>query len=315
MNEELIECSCCGKMVPSEDVELAFRLPDVVAALSQDEQDVRCKSTDDICELDGTRFFVRCTIPIPVHERLYEYSIGAWAEIADADFKKIWALWKDENQADEPAIAGVLANDIPLSKRAFGCSVAVKLTGPNTRPHIIIADEGCSIFQEQKYGISLHRASEYSDITRKGIAPQNDGLFLVEEQELDSKKCSCCGKKIRTYCGHISREDSEETCADYWIRIPEGHDGYFTVAVSIAEGGKPRVVVLLGEATSAGLTYRIQDRKDSPWDDFGKYGEIMDRADVLSDESKPMLFNMVDKIADNDNRLIAHTKPYLNPVK
>jgi len=312
MNEELIECSCCGKMVSSEDVELAFRRPDVVAALSQDEQEARCKSTDDICELDGKRFFVRCTIPIPVHERLHEYSIGAWAEIADADFKKIWALWKDENQANEPAIAGVLANDVPLSTGALGCSVAVKLTGPKTRPHIIIADEDCSIFQEQKYGISLHRASEYSDITRSEIGPQNDGLLLVEEQELDSNKCSCCGKEIRTYCGHILREDSEEICADYWIRIPEGHEGYFTVAVSIAEGGKHQVAVLLGEATSAGLTYRIQDRKDSPWDNFGEYGEVMDREDVLNSESKPMFFDMVDKIAGNDSRLIEHTKPYLN---
>ncbi len=312
MNDELIECSCCGKMVPSEDVELAFRRPDDVAALSQDEQEARCKSTDDVCELDGMRFFVRCTIPMPVHERAYEYSIGAWAEIAEDDYKKIRALWKDENQANEPAIAGVLANDIPLSAGSFGCSVAVKLTGPKTRPHIIIADENCSIFQEQRYGISLHRASEYSDITRNNTTNQNDGLLLVEEQELDLNKCSCCGKKIRTYSGLIAKENSEEICANYWIRIPEGHDGYFTVAVSIAEGGKPRVAVMLGEATSDGLTYRIQDRKDSPWDDFGDYGAIMDRKDVLSDVSKQMIFSMVDKIADNDTRLMAHTKPYLN---
>lgn len=312
MNEELIECSCCGKMVPSEDVELSFRRPDEVAALSQDEQDARCRSTDDICELDGKRFFVRCTIPMPVHERPHEYSIGAWAEIAEADYRKIQALWRDDNQSDESAINGVLANYIPLSKGSLGCSVAVKLTGPKTRPHIIIADEDCSIFQEQKYGISLHRASEYSDIPRNKAVNQNDGLLLVEEQELDSSKCSCCGKKIRTYCGHIAKEVSEEICADYWIRIPEGHDGYFTVAVSIAEGGKPRVAVLLGEATSDGLTYRIQDRKDSPWDDFGKYGAIMDREDVLNDESKPMIFSMVDKIANRDSRLIAHTETYLN---
>lgn len=312
MNEELIECSCCGKMVLSKDVELSFRRPDEVAALSQDEQDARCKSTDDICELDGKRFFVRCTIPMPVHERLHEYSIGAWAEVSDAGYKKIRALWKDENQANEPAITGVLANDIPLSTGSLGCSVAVKLTGPETRPHIVVMDERCSIFQEQKYGISLHRASEYSDIPRKEMIEKSDGLFLVEEQEIDSSACSCCGKKIRTYCGHIAKENSEEICADYWIRIPEGHDGYFTVAVSIAEGGKTRVAVLLGEATSDGLTYRILDRKDSPWDDFGQYGAVMDREEVLNDGCKPLIFNMVDKVADSDSRLVEHTEPYLN---
>lgn len=307
----MIECSCCGKMVPAENIELAFRRPDDVAALSSDELDMRCTHTDDICVLDGERFFVRCTIALPVQMSSQPYAIGAWAEISKVDFDLVWELWSDVDQSGMPAIGGVLANQIPLTAGSAGCRVAVQLVGPKTRPRMMIADEACSLFQEQKDGINIHRASEYSDIFRNPRRDQAERL-VVEEPELDLDECPCCDSAIHNYCGYITAGDEGAISADYWLRIPEGHKGLFTVAVSIADGGEARVAVLLGEATNDGLTYRLLDREESPWEDFGEYGAVMDRHQVLADPAKPVFFRMVDAIAAGDSRLVAHAGPYLN---
>ena len=311
MSEELIECSCCGKMLPAENLELAFRRPDDVAALSNEELEMRCAYTDEICILDEERFFVRCTIPLPVHMSSDAYAIGAWAEISKPDFDLVREVWDEVDQSGRPAIQGSLANQIPTTTGSLGCHVAVKLVGHVTRPNILIADDACSLFQEQKDGIHLHRASAYSDIFRKK-PPAKPDLQVVEEQELVSGRCSCCDQNIRTYCGHITSGDDHAICADYWIRIPEGHGGFFTVAVSIADGGQARVAVLVGEARDDGLTYRLLDREDSPWEDFGDYGGVMDRNEVLADPAKPVFFRMVDAIAAHDSRLVAHTGPFID---
>lgn len=310
MSQKFTECSCCGKLVPDEDIELAFRKPDDIAALSDAELEARCTYTDDVCIFDGERFFVRCVIPLPVHSRSEPYSVGAWAEISMQDFQTVQALWDELDQARAPAIEGVLANQIPLTVGSLGCRIAIHLIGPATRPRISITDETCSVYLEQMDGIQAHRASEYSDLCRTRGSDKNK-LVVVPEQELDASACTCCDHTIRTYCGYITKGDGGDVCADYWLRIPEGHGGYFTVAVSIAQDGLARVAVLLGEATHDGMTYRLLDRQDSPWVDFGEYGSVMDRSDLLDDPAKPVFFQMVDAIAARDVRLVAHIQPYI----
>ena len=167
MIEDLIECSCCGKLVPAANIELAYRRPDVIASLSSEELEARSTHTDDICILDGERFFVRCTISLPIRMSSEYYAIGAWAEISERDFATVQKLWDEVDQANAPAIDGVLANQIALTTGSSGCRVLVTLTGPTTRPCIAIKDQACSMYLEQKEGLPAHRASEYANVCRK----------------------------------------------------------------------------------------------------------------------------------------------------
>lgn len=307
MEEELIKCSCCGKMIPISDLELSFERPDEIANLSSEEKDERCERSGDFYILDDERYFIRCVIPLPVHECENYYAIGAWAEVSQSNYQKIWQLWDDENQCNEDPFSGVLANNIPLTDNSHNCSIAIRLN-LKTRPHIIIADETCSLFQEQECGISIHRANEYSDT----IILKTENFKVIEEEELEPSYCSCCDNKISCYIGYIDKVINKEAYADYWLRIPGGHEGNFTIAISIKEGGNPRVVVLAGEATSEGLRYWIKNKDDSPWEDFGDYGRVLDREEVIVDRAKDIFFDLVDKVAANDSRLIAHIEPYLN---
>ncbi|WP_295752410.1 DUF2199 domain-containing protein [Undibacterium sp.] len=167
MSEDFVTCSCCGKLVPASNIELSFRRPDEIAALEEPDINERCKFNDDIYVLDEQRFFIRCTLPLPVHESADHYAIGAWAEIGQTDFTRIWDLWEDENQSNLPAICGTLANKVPLTMGSINCAIEVKLTGPTTRPEIKVLDELCSLYKEQTFGVTAHRASEYSGLVRR----------------------------------------------------------------------------------------------------------------------------------------------------
>lgn len=166
MSAELVMCSCCGKFVPATNIELSFRRPDEIAAMDKDEAKKRSRFNDDVGVLDEKRYFVRCVLPLPVHESQYPYSIGAWAEVTENDFDVIWEHWTDENQSHLPTMRAVLANQVPLTKGSLACDINITMTGPTTRPKIEILDETCSLFAEQNYGITIHRASEYSDLVR-----------------------------------------------------------------------------------------------------------------------------------------------------
>ena len=78
------------------------------------------------------------------------------------------------------------------------------------------------------------------------------------------------------------------------------------MAISISRGSKQRVAVLYGEIKEGDLTYWIQDRDQSPWDNFGEYGRVCGRDEVLADIYKSHYFDIVDKIAAKDNRLKVH---------
>lgn len=128
---------------------------------------------------------------------------------------------------------------------------------------------------------------------------------MIEEDEFDPVECSCCGEKIRRFCGCIENEFGEID-ADYWLRIPEGHKGKYTIAISLSNGGQTRVASIHGELRETGLVYWIQDRAEAPWLDFGDYGQVMNKEDVLNDLYKSLFFDVVDKVAAVDSRLLPH---------
>jgi hypothetical protein len=187
----------------------------------------------------------------------------------------------------------------------------IRLAGPTTRPHLFITDETCTIFAEQKHGIPRHRMGEYTALIPNGKNGKSEKYFLVEEDDFDIDSCSCCGQPQRLYGGQIRPRDDESLTYDYWIEIPEGHEGRFCMLISLPDEDLHRIAVLSGEATDQGLSYRVLDRQDSPWKDMGEYGRIMGRSEAMSEGVKSLIFELVDHVAAKDSRLLAYVTPYI----
>lgn len=292
---ELIKCSCCDKMLPANQMELTFGLPDEIFALPEQEKEVRTEGSTDLYVLDGNRFFVRGLIPLPIENR-EDYCLGAWAEVSEKDFDRIEELWDVDVRAEEPRINATLANAFPYTLSDGVVELEIQLQDSKSRPMFYITSHGCTLFDEQSNGIPAHRAFEYTSYTNK------DRFSVIEEDELESSSCSCCESEIKLFCGRVENQLGDVE-ADYWIRIPTGHPNKFTVAISIDKNDYPRVAVLYGENGDDGLTYWIQEIENSPWEDFGDYGKVIGRDEVLADQYRAFFFDVVDKIAACDARL------------
>ena len=157
-------CTECGHEHPLEDVELTFRRPDIVAKLSTEEREARVQENKDLCILDTKRFFIRALLPLPVIERDSSYNLGLWVEVSAADFDRIYEIWDAQDQAQEPAFKVQVANDIPFNPPAFGLSAELFLTGPTSRPIVILDLVEHPLVEEQIHGISSHRSAQYSSL-------------------------------------------------------------------------------------------------------------------------------------------------------
>jgi len=135
-------------------------------------------------------------------------------------------------------------------------------------------------------------------------------MKIEEEEQLKDSYCECCESTIKNYCGYVT--DNDEIISDYWLRIPEGHGGHYTLGIAIEKNNNPRAAVLIGEATPEGKTYWIQNLDNSPWDDFGEYGNIMNRNEVKQDPKISLIFQICDSIAAQDSRLIPHIEEHTN---
>ena len=166
MTQKLVKCPCCEKLVPAEDMELSYRKPDAVACMDQEDIDAQCKYTDDYYACEEKYFYIRGILPLPVLEAGRNYHLGVWVQVSSNSFNKIWDLWDDKNQSNEPPIRALLANDIHLHENTQNIEVEIQLTGPTSRPNVIVKDHESSLYKEQQHGIAIHRASEYSDLCR-----------------------------------------------------------------------------------------------------------------------------------------------------
>jgi hypothetical protein len=156
-------CASCGKAHPTRDIELSYGLPDVIFNLDKEARSQRAKTSGDICMLDGHRMFLRGVMPLPVEGRERPYRIGAWIEVSSEDFHIIHELWTDPGQSSRAPFAGKLANEIYNAPGSLGLPVGLQLTGPTSRPDILMRDPGHELYRWQNEGVTEHEASELSE--------------------------------------------------------------------------------------------------------------------------------------------------------
>ncbi len=156
------KCSKCGKVHSRNELELTFKRPDAVVALSEGQRRSEVKESDDLCAIRLERFFIRAVLPLPVKEWEDPYRIGIWVELEQRAFDRVLQLWEDPAQDKEPSFDAVLANDIPSFPSTCGLRVRLKLTSPKTRPDVLVPESQHPLHREQYLGITAHRANEYS---------------------------------------------------------------------------------------------------------------------------------------------------------
>lgn len=162
MNSDVAACQQCGAVHALDELELSFARPDAVFELSGDERKRDVQESSDLCVVRGEHYFVRAILPLPVHGSDIPYRLGVWVETSQVAYKRICELWRDEDQALEPPFEVTLANGIPTVPETRGLAALLHLTGPKTRPDVFIATSNHPMAEQQREGISAHRAYQYT---------------------------------------------------------------------------------------------------------------------------------------------------------
>jgi hypothetical protein len=163
-------CHECGEEHPVEELELIFRRPDVVAELDEEERGRSVQENADLCILEGKQFFIRAILPLAVTGRNRPYNIGIWVAVTQASFERVYELWDEPSQGDEPPFSAVVANEIPTLPTTIGLEAMLCLTGTATRPEVVLCQAGHPLVAEQANGIAPHRAHEYSSLFPRSAA-------------------------------------------------------------------------------------------------------------------------------------------------
>lgn len=143
-----------------------FHRPDAYAALEEHQREAHAHADDDLCRIDlptePARMFVRCVLPVNVQGLAAGISWGLWGEIEDVAFARILERWNDDEQANEPPIATIIANSVP-GYETLGLHAHIQLTSPTTRPNLVLSADANNEFTKQCLaGVALHQAHRWN---------------------------------------------------------------------------------------------------------------------------------------------------------
>lgn len=156
---ESFVCSVCGKSHGGLSTDTAFTLPDVVWAIPEPERGQHAKWTSDLCQLGG-RYFIRCLLPIHFTEQPGYYGWGVWAEVDWPVFKRYLDLY-DADGSEEPAVTGLLSNEVAAYGQTVGLPVRVHFGPSSSRPTLSFAEDVAHrLAYEAERGMSNSRYHE-----------------------------------------------------------------------------------------------------------------------------------------------------------
>lgn len=158
--DDAFVCGVCGKAHAGLPTDQAYKLPDEVWALPQEERAERAKFTSDLCRYDG-RCFIRCVLHVPFTESAGDFGWGVWVEVDWPIFERYLTL-SETDASSEPRYVGKLANALPTYAETLGANVLVQFRESTQRPSVhLLADDGSQLALEQRHGIGGGR---YHDI-------------------------------------------------------------------------------------------------------------------------------------------------------
>jgi hypothetical protein len=162
-----VKCSVCAEEHDLDHLEPSFARPDDFVALDAEARQGRAQASNDLCRIadeepPGVRCFVRAVLDVQVLDQGRVMGWGLWAEVAEADFDEIVALWRDPDQDRHPPIRARVANRVPGYPTTIGMPVELRLTGPKTRPKLSVPPDVTHVFGvECRTGVTSHQVYEW----------------------------------------------------------------------------------------------------------------------------------------------------------
>lgn len=137
-----MKCLCCDHDVGEFPLDVGYGVPDEVMKILETarrrrnmrEAERRIEGDQSFMCLDGSRFFLRGLLPVPVAGAEREFRFGVWYEIDEPAAKKVAKAWDDPAAYMALRIKGKLANRLePFAGDSTGAVCVLAAAGPEER--------------------------------------------------------------------------------------------------------------------------------------------------------------------------------------
>lgn len=121
------------------------------------EREARCVLGSDDCVIDGSQFFVRGCIEIPVEGEAEPFALGVCVSLSEASFMEWGRSFELDQRARIGPFFGWLDTSLPLYPGTIHLKTRVRLRDGFVRPSIELEQNGHPLAIEQRDGIGRAR--------------------------------------------------------------------------------------------------------------------------------------------------------------
>ena len=156
-------CSCCGN-VHEGSPSFGFRAPDTYLQQSEDAQKAGHLNSDlcSYADEDGTHYFVRACLEIPIHGVTEPFVWGVWVSLSDASYTRCTETFDDPVEAD--SYFGWLCNGLPYYENRTHIKTRVHPRRENKRPYVVPEQSEEPVSVDFHRGISIELAQEIAEL-------------------------------------------------------------------------------------------------------------------------------------------------------
>ena len=115
---------------------------------------------EDICVLDGERFFIRGIVHLPIIGTAETFRWGVWGSLSKENFQKLVSVFDDTNRVDLPPMFSWLSNQIEEYEDTLNLKMYAHISEPQLRPTFELEPTDHPLSQEYYHGITPERVKE-----------------------------------------------------------------------------------------------------------------------------------------------------------
>ena len=157
------KCACCGQEYGEMPLCFGAEFPDYYFSVPPDERESRIQMTESLCAIDGTHFFHRGRITIPIKDYKDDLLFDVWTTISEANFFKRDEMWEDPQRIHNEPYFGWLQTVVPGYDKTISIKTMAYESEMGMIPAIKVTEEDHPLTLDQENGISFEEAVKRVD--------------------------------------------------------------------------------------------------------------------------------------------------------
>ncbi|CAA0090549.1 Uncharacterised protein [BD1-7 clade bacterium] len=160
-------CSCCGN-IHEGSPSFGFKAPDPWL-MQPEEIKANGKINDDLCyytDADGTHYFARVIIEIPIHGVTEPFMWGVWVSLSEKSYNHYVDTWDEPDTSN--GYFGWFCSELPYYASTHSLATDVFPQSEGARPLLCLHETDHEFYHDFTNGISIEKAQKIAELCMHG---------------------------------------------------------------------------------------------------------------------------------------------------